>query len=214
MLFVRRDTQNTLTHWVGKSRILNVKHGGIWSIHWAFKDYDCSLLRAESSLGDSTYCLFYTVKTGTVCSTETLLCMYQTTWHDIPGEWDCKSQQFTETLAMNDSVMPIAYSVFCFFTSVINFSKDVPVLVSLWILGLWTHTPHQSKTYFSYFLQGDKKGQLCPAEDWKYGCSQLMDWVLIFPVSGRYILRKWEGVVTTRWSWLRIGTGGGRLWVQ
>ena len=26
-----------------------------------------------------------------------------------------------------------------------------------------------------------------------------------------WILRKWEGVVGTEWSWLRIGTGGGRL---
>ena len=36
-------------------------------------------------------------------------------------------------------------------------------------------------------------------------------------VDGRIILRwifmKWEGVVGTGWSWLRIGTGGGRLWV-
>jgi hypothetical protein len=34
-------------------------------------------------------------------------------------------------------------------------------------------------------------------------------------VDGRIILRrvcrKWEGVVGTGWSWLRIGTGGGRL---
>jgi len=27
----------------------------------------------------------------------------------------------------------------------------------------------------------------------------------------RRIFRKWEGVVRTAWSWLRIGTGGGRL---
>ena len=27
----------------------------------------------------------------------------------------------------------------------------------------------------------------------------------------RWILRKWDGVVGTGWSWLRIGTGGGRL---
>ena len=27
----------------------------------------------------------------------------------------------------------------------------------------------------------------------------------------RLIFRKWEGVVGTGWSWLRIGTGGGRL---
>ena len=27
----------------------------------------------------------------------------------------------------------------------------------------------------------------------------------------RWILRKWEGVVGTGWSWLRIGTGGGHL---
>jgi hypothetical protein len=25
----------------------------------------------------------------------------------------------------------------------------------------------------------------------------------------RWIFRKWEGVVGTGWSWLRIGTGGG-----
>ena len=27
----------------------------------------------------------------------------------------------------------------------------------------------------------------------------------------RWIFRKWEGVVGTGWSWLRIGTGCGRL---
>ena len=27
----------------------------------------------------------------------------------------------------------------------------------------------------------------------------------------RLIFRKWEGVVRTGWSWLRIGTGGGHL---
>ena len=27
----------------------------------------------------------------------------------------------------------------------------------------------------------------------------------------RWIVRKWEGVVGTGWSWLRIGTGGGHL---
>jgi len=27
----------------------------------------------------------------------------------------------------------------------------------------------------------------------------------------RWIFRKWEGVVGTGWSWLRTGTGGGRL---
>ena len=27
----------------------------------------------------------------------------------------------------------------------------------------------------------------------------------------RWILRKWEGVVATGWSWLRIGAGGGSL---
>jgi len=37
-------------------------------------------------------------------------------------------------------------------------------------------------------------------------------------VDGRIILRrifrKWEGVVGTGWSCLRIGTGGGHLWVR
>ena len=27
----------------------------------------------------------------------------------------------------------------------------------------------------------------------------------------RWLFKKWEGVVGTRWSWLRIGTGGGHL---
>jgi len=27
----------------------------------------------------------------------------------------------------------------------------------------------------------------------------------------RWIFRKWEEVLGTRWSWLRIGTGGGHL---
>ena len=27
----------------------------------------------------------------------------------------------------------------------------------------------------------------------------------------RWIFRKWEGIVETGWSWLRIGSGGGRL---
>ena len=30
----------------------------------------------------------------------------------------------------------------------------------------------------------------------------------------RWIFRKWEEVVGTGWSWLRIGKGGGRLWVR
>ena len=30
----------------------------------------------------------------------------------------------------------------------------------------------------------------------------------------RWIFRKLEGVVGTGWSWLRIGMGGGHLWVR
>jgi hypothetical protein len=30
----------------------------------------------------------------------------------------------------------------------------------------------------------------------------------------RWILRKLKGIVGTGWSWLRIGTGGGHLWVR
>ena len=30
----------------------------------------------------------------------------------------------------------------------------------------------------------------------------------------RWIFRKLEGVVGTGWSWLRIETGGGHLWVR
>jgi hypothetical protein len=34
-----------------------------------------------------------------------------------------------------------------------------------------------------------------------------VDWRIIL----RWIFRKWEGVIGTGWSWLRIGTGGGHL---
>jgi len=37
-----------------------------------------------------------------------------------------------------------------------------------------------------------------------------VDWRIIL----RWIFRKWEGVMGTGWNWLRIGTGGGRLWVR
>ena len=30
----------------------------------------------------------------------------------------------------------------------------------------------------------------------------------------RWIFRKLEGVIGTGWSWLRVGTGGGHLWVR
>jgi hypothetical protein len=30
----------------------------------------------------------------------------------------------------------------------------------------------------------------------------------------RWIFRKLEGVVGTGWRWLRIGTGGGHMWVR
>ena len=30
----------------------------------------------------------------------------------------------------------------------------------------------------------------------------------------RWIFRKWEGALGTGWSWFRIGTGGGHLWVR
>ena len=33
----------------------------------------------------------------------------------------------------------------------------------------------------------------------------------VYVYKGTWIFRKWEGVVRTGWSWLRIGTGGGHL---
>ena len=37
---------------------------------------------------------------------------------------------------------------------------------------------------------------------------------IIYLIPKTIIFGKWEGVVGTGWSWLRIGTGGGRLWVR
>ena len=41
-------------------------------------------------------------------------------------------------------------------------------------------------------------------------CCQDVDGRIIL----RWIFRKLEGVVGTGWSWLRIGTGGGHLWLR
>jgi hypothetical protein len=30
----------------------------------------------------------------------------------------------------------------------------------------------------------------------------------------RWIFRKWEGVLGTGWSWIRIETGDGHLWIR
>jgi hypothetical protein len=41
-----------------------------------------------------------------------------------------------------------------------------------------------------------------------WGDPDVDGWIIL-----RWIFRKWEGVMGTEWSWLRIGTGGGGLWV-
>ena len=58
-----------------------------------------------------------------------------------------------------------------------------------------------------------RKGEVCTKFWWgnlgvrDHWGDQDVDGMIIL----RWILRKWEGVVGTGWSWLRIGTGGGRL---
>jgi hypothetical protein len=62
---------------------------------------------------------------------------------------------------------------------------------------------------------------LCVVFDIIYLTDLIFLILLLFPklrdpdVDGRIILRwifrKWEGVMGTGWSWLRIGTGGGHL---
>lgn len=176
VLLVWRDTQNA--HEWEEGRILDVKHSGMWSNHWASKDQDYSLLKAESSLLDSTYCLFCTVKV------ETLLSMHQTTWRDILGDWDLKSHTGYKNTC-NDwfSYAHCLQYILCLFTSnVINVSKDVPVLVSVWNLRLQTHTHHHSKIYrFSFSSEKEERPVVsclivsCPGEDWKHACSQSVD---------------------------------------
>jgi hypothetical protein len=55
--------------------------------------------------------------------------------------------------------------------------------------------------------QGSVFGNLMERDHWG---DPDVDGRIIF----RWIFRKWKGVVGTGWSWLRIGMGGGRLWVQ
>ena len=58
-----------------------------------------------------------------------------------------------------------------------------------------------------------RKGEVCTRFGW--GNLRERDHWGDQDVDGRIILRwifsKWEGVVKTGWSWLRIGTVGGRL---
>ena len=61
-----------------------------------------------------------------------------------------------------------------------------------------------------------RKGEVCTRFRWgnlmerDHWGDQNVDGRIIL----RWILRKWEGFVGTGWSWLRIGTGGGRLLVR
>ena len=58
-----------------------------------------------------------------------------------------------------------------------------------------------------------RKGELCTRFWWgnlrdrAHWGDQEVDGRII----SRWIFRKWEGVVVTGWSWLRIGTGGGHI---
>ena len=54
-----------------------------------------------------------------------------------------------------------------------------------------------------------RKGEVCTRVWW--GNPMERDHWGDQDVDGRIIFRKWEGVLGTGWSWLRIGTGGGRL---
>ena len=45
----------------------------------------------------------------------------------------------------------------------------------------------------------------------KGGTVRAGDYNFFWRIILRWIFRKWEGVVRTGWSWLRIGTGGGHL---
>jgi hypothetical protein len=47
-----------------------------------------------------------------------------------------------------------------------------------------------------------------------WGCLNERDQDVDGRIILRWIFRKLEGVVETGWSWLRIGTGGGHLWVR
>ena len=55
------------------------------------------------------------------------------------------------------------------------------------------------------YAQGLGGGNLMESGHWG---DQVVDGMITL----RWILRKWEGVVGTGWSWLRIGTVDGRFW--
>ena len=76
----------------------------------------------------------------------------------------------------------------------------------------------------SNFLSNSRRNSKQRRFTWRFPSFILLSWysnikmsvghVLDGRIILRWILRKWEGVVGTGWSWLRIGTGGGRLWVR
>jgi hypothetical protein len=56
-------------------------------------------------------------------------------------------------------------------------------------------------------IEKNEIGCACGKYEGRERCAQGVGGRIIL----KWILRKWEGVVGTEWSWLRIGTDGGRL---
>ena len=80
---------------------------------------------------------------------------------------------------------------------------------------VWNHRrpPTRKVTVYLMLWHVWRKGEVCTRFWWgnvrerDHWGDQDVDGRIIL----RWIFRKWEGVVGTGWSWLGIGTGGGRL---
>ena len=93
-------------------------------------------------------------------------------------------------------------------------SWDLTCIVEFPVSNLWPNADYLNKIFpvFPKFLlysilKGFLRGNLRERGHWE---GPDADGRIIL----RWIFRKWEGVVRTGWSWLRIGTGGGHLWVR
>ena len=88
----------------------------------------------------------------------------------------------------------------------LQFSRDVkltPATASHTGQGMW-HVWGRGEVCTRFWWGNLRERDLRERDHWG---DQDVDGRIIL----RWIFRKWEGVVGIGWSWLRIGTGGGRL---
>jgi len=94
-------------------------------------------------------------------------------------------------------------------------TSPLETLSSCWNVGTWRMSVALSSPNAVIMLKvscGGSEGGVGGEEQIHASYQALVHIIQLYSKTG--IFRKLEGVVGTGWSWLRIGTGGGHLWVR